>query len=136
MKKTLVVLALGFILTATAALADSVPAALPPEALLAQVFAPAHDAPLLQTPAPAALACGPYCDCPGCYTTASATGTGSTCANAQTALTSQLKQVANAFCGTLACQFTVTYTQGCTQINSTTWQVAGYGRHGCRDSTC
>ena len=134
MKKTLVVLALGFILTATAALADSVPAALPPEALLAQVFAPAHDAPLLQAPAPAALACGPYCDCPGCYTTASATGTSSTCANAQTALTSQLKQVANAFCGT--CQFTVTYTQGCTQINSTTWQVAGYGRHGCRDSTC
>lgn len=135
MKKTLVVLALGFVLTATAALAASAPAAPSPEALLAQVFAPAPDAPL-QTSPPAVLACGPYCDCPGCYTTVTATGTGSTCANAQTALTNQLKQVANAFCGTLACQFTVTYTQTCTQINATTWQVAGYGRHGCRDSTC
>ena len=132
MKKILVALALGLVLTA--ALAASAPAAPSPEALLAQVFAPAPDAPL-QTPAPPVLACGPYCDCPGCYTTVTATGTGSTCANAQTALTNQLKQVANAFCGT-ACQFTVTYTQACTQINPTTWQVTGYGRHGCRDSTC
>ncbi len=133
MKRTLGMLALGLVLTATAALTAPAPAASSPEALLAQVFAPAPDAPL-QTPAPV-LACGPYCDCPGCYTTVTATGTGSTCANAQTALTNQLKQVANAYCG-YACQFTVTYTQACTQINPTTWQVTGYGRYGCRDSTC
>lgn len=136
MKKSLGVLAFGFILTATAAFAGPMPDSFPPEALLAQVFAPAPDALPFQAPAPVASACGPYCDCPGCYTTATASGTGSTCTNAQTALTSQLKQVANAFCGTLACQFAVTYTQTCTQINATTWQVTGYGRHGCRDTTC
>lgn len=135
MKKTLVVLALGFVLAATAALAAPAPAAPSPEVLLSQIFESAPEAPPL-TPAPTALACGPYCDCPNCYTTVTASGTGSTCANAQTALTNQLKQVGNAFCGTLACQFTVIYTQACTQINATTWQVTGYGRHGCRDSTC
>jgi hypothetical protein len=130
MRKTLMVLALGLVLAASASFAAEAPPS--PEQLLAEVAAAAA----LQTPTPVALACGPYCDCPGCYTTVTATGTGSTCANAQTALTNQLKQVANASCGTAACQFTMTYTQACTQINGSTWQTTGYGRHGCRDNSC
>lgn len=134
MRKTLLVLALGILSTAAAAFAAPVPASPSPEALLAKVFAadPQAETPL----EPVSLACGPYCDCPGCYTTATASGTGSTCANAQSSLTTQLRDVANFFCGIGACQFTVIYTQTCTLIAPGTYQVTGYAKHGCRDSTC
>ena len=133
MKKILVALALGLVLTA--ALAASSPAAPSPEALLAQVFAPAPDAPL-QTPAPPVLACGPYCDCPGCYTTATVSGTGSSCTNAESSLNTQLRDLARGFCGTGGCQIVITYTQTCTLIAPGTYRVSGFARHGCRDSTC
>ena len=136
MRKTLVVSALGIVFAA-ASFAAPTPDSPSPEVLLAEIFAatPPAEAPLL-TPAPAAAACGPYCDCPGCYTTATASGTGSSCTNAISSLDSQLRDLARTFCGTMACQFTIVYTQTCTLIAPGTYQVVGYGRHGCRDSTC
>jgi hypothetical protein len=134
MQKTLVALTLGLALTASASFAEPAPAP-SPEVLLAQIFAvTGTDAPF-QAPAPVPQACGPYCDCPGCYTTATASGTGSSCTNAQSALTTQLRDLANSVCG-FACQLQITYTQTCTQIAPGTYQVTGYAKHGCRDSTC
>jgi hypothetical protein len=136
MRKTLGAFALGLVFTAAASFAEPAPVSPAPEVLLAGIFATAvqTEAPF-QAPAPVPLACGPYCDCPGCYTTATASGTGSSCTNAQSSLTAQLRDLANGVCG-VACQLTITYTQACTLIAPGTYQVAGYARHGCRDSTC
>lgn len=137
MRRTLVLLALGVVFSAAASFAAPAPASPSPDSLLAEIFAATAqpEAPQ-QTPARIAVACGPYCDCPGCYTTATASGTGSSCTNAQSSLDTQLRDLARATCGIGACQFTIVYTQTCTLIAPGTYQVAGYGKHGCRDSTC
>lgn len=127
MRKALVVLALGFVLAASAPVVAAELASPSPEALLAQVFAAAP----LETPIRLVDLPCTECDCPGCYTTATASGTGTTCTNAQNALRSQL--VASAFCSPV-CQFVVTYTQACTQVGAHSFQVSGYAKHGCRYS--
>lgn len=77
--------------------------------------------------------CGPYCDSPGSYSTPAATAIGSSCAIAQTNLTTQLKNYANSFCG--SCQLVVTTTVAC-HASGTGFSVSGYATYGCRDSTC
>ncbi len=136
MKKIVLVLALGLLVSAAASFAASAPADGSYEARLAEYWATTPLSAALETPAPISKACGAYCDSPGCYNTAIASAIGSTCAIAQTNLQTQLKGVANAFCGTLICQFVTTYTQACTLISPGTYQVKGFGTHGCRDSTC
>lgn len=137
MSKTLVVLVLAVVFTAASSFAAPSPGP-SPEILLAEIFAatPQPEEALLLTPAPVAKACGPYCDCPGCYTTATASGTGSSCTNAQSSLTTQLRDLATGFCGTGSCQLTIVYTENCTLIAPGTYRVSGYAKHGCRDSTC
>jgi hypothetical protein len=79
--------------------------------------------------------CGAYCDSPGGYTTPTATAIGSSCAIAQTNLTTQLKSYATSTCGGGSCQFVVTTTVAC-HASGSGFSVSGYGTHGCRDSTC
>ena len=87
-----------------------------------------------------AMACGPYCDTFSGGTTATEQGAGSSCAAAQTSLTSQLQDLARADCRTQTgfgiCNFVITYTQTCHQVNPTTYQVNGYATYNCRDTTC
>jgi hypothetical protein len=82
-----------------------------------------------------AIACGPYCDSPGGYTTPPATAIGTSCAIAQTNLQNQLKSYANSFCGTAGCQLVYNITTACHAVSGG-YSITGYATFGCRDSTC
>lgn len=86
------------------------------------------------SPSAQAIACGPYCDSPGGYTTPPATAIGTSCTIAQTNLTNQLKSYADSVCGK-ACQVVVHITTACHAVSGG-YSVTGYATHGCRDSTC
>ena len=75
------------------------------------------------------------------HTTITITGSGGTCADAQTYLSNQLKSIADNDCinfqtGSPSCQFQVTTTIACTQVSPGVWQVHGYAKYACRDYIC
>lgn len=90
-------------------------------------------------PAPV-LKCGPICFS-GVHTTATISGSGSSCTAAQTSLNSQLANIATGYCvntlGDLGtCTVVEHNTTACTLISAGTYQIQGYETYHCRDSTC
>lgn len=89
---------------------------------------------LSSRPASAAL-CTRFCDTSVVYQTAIVSGTGSDCTYAQSALTSQLQQLAGATCGSY-CNFNITTTKACFQLTTGEWRVKGYATYSCQDVYC
>lgn len=123
-------------LLAPAASAQTVPA---PDPALAAVFAGASlpQADLMPKPA---LKCGPICLSLH-FTTATISGSGSSCTAAQSSLSSQLQNIATGHCvNDLAflgsCNFMVHDTTSCTLIATGTYQFQGYATYNCRDTNC
>lgn len=107
----------------------------PSAELLARIFQ-VPDSPR----APQPLVCGWYCESIIDYTTATATGSGSSCTAAQSNLTSQVQSLANTTCmnntGMTYCNLQVFTTAACTEVSPGVFQVQGYARHRCRETTC
>ena len=72
-----------------------------------------------------------YCDTSSSFTTAIVSGTGSDCTYAQTALTSQLQQLARATCLGY-CNFNITTTKACFQLATGEYRIKGYATYSCR----
>ncbi len=90
-------------------------------------------------PAPV-LKCGPICFAP-VYTTATISGSGSSCTAAQTSLNSQLLSLTKGYCQNVegdisSCNVVVTNTTACTMISPGAYQIQGYAKHQCKDTTC
>ena len=90
-------------------------------------------------PAPV-LKCGPVCFAP-VYTTATISGSGSSCTAAQTSLNSQLQSIAAGYCQNVqgdigSCSLVVTNTTACTMISPGAYQIQGFAKHHCRDTNC
>ena len=90
-------------------------------------------------PAPV-LKCGPICFAP-VYTTATNSGSGSSCTAAQTSLNSQLQSLAKGYCQNVegdigSCNVVVTNTTACTMISPGAYQIQGYAKHQCKDTNC
>jgi hypothetical protein len=82
-------------------------------------------------PAHAFMCCDPY----GYYTTSTQTGTGSSCANAQSALASGLRSEELADCGTLrnlCIGSTVQYTDDCFDVSPGVLGASGYQYYECK----
>jgi len=78
------------------------------------------------------------CDPGGYYATSTQTGTGSSCANAQSALASGLRSEELADCGTLnqlCIGSTVQYTDDCFDVSPGVLGASGYQLYECK-STC
>ncbi len=108
-----------------------------PAALFAQ---PEIFTPMSSQPSQGGPLCGPVCFGPT-HTTATLSGSGSTCTGATSSLSSQLHSIAVAFCQNDAigvCNNTVTVniTVACTLIAPGTYKVQGYGTYRCFDTTC
>jgi hypothetical protein len=89
---------------------------------------------------PFAPTCGPYCATFEGGTTPTEQGSGSTCTNAQSSLTTQLRDIANSDCrnnqsGFNSCNLVITYTETCVLVGGA-WQVKGYATYNCRETTC
>ncbi|HSS48149.1 MAG TPA: hypothetical protein VLX28_04315 [Thermoanaerobaculia bacterium] len=85
-------------------------------------------------PVHAFMCCDPY----GYYTTSTQTGTGSSCANAQSALAAGLRSEELADCGTLTklcIGSTVQYTDDCFDVSPGVLGASGYQYYECK-STC
>jgi len=74
-----------------------------------------------------------FCDTSVTYTTAIVSGTGSDCTAAESAMTSQLQQLAGATCGAY-CNFAVTVTKHCFQLTTGEWRIRGYATYNCRNT--
>jgi hypothetical protein len=113
----------------------------PPDPALAAVFAAAS---LQQAPQSGFLPqpikkCGPICIPRPVYTTATISGSGSSCTAAESSLSSQLHGIALTKCQQLAigvCNFVETDTTSCTLIAPGTYQIQGYAKYQCSDTTC
>jgi len=106
---------------------------------MAEVFSAQSLPPSDLLPAPV-LKCGPICFA-GVHTTATISGSGSSCTAAQTSLNSQLANIATGYCvntlGDLGtCTVVEHNTTACTLIGTGTYQIQGYETYHCRDSTC
>jgi hypothetical protein len=89
----------------------------------------------------AAITCGNYCDTSIQETSATISGSGSSCTTAQSSLTSQLQSIARGQCqnyyGDISyCMLSVNTTVACTLIAPGTYQVQGYATYSCKDTTC
>lgn len=94
----------------------------------------------LSVPAQARPAtCGPFCDSTQ-YATENMAGSGSSCAAALSALTSQITAYANGQCrsitGFAACMIEVKHPAVCTMDTPGLYWQIGYGYYHCRDTTC
>jgi hypothetical protein len=103
--------------------------------------APAGALGALFTPAPTPKVCGPFCADYAGGTTLTEQGSGSSCANAEASLTSQLKNISSNDCaqnqtGFGSCNFVVTYTTACTNPAPGTYQRQGYATYNCKDTSC
>jgi hypothetical protein len=143
MKRALGMKVVSAVVLLVSVLATSASAQTPPVAadpVLADVFAgmslPQSD---LLTPKPI-LACGPHC-MQTQYTTATVSGSGSTCTNAQNSLNAQLQTLARNHClndlffqG--SCFVMIFNTTSCTSIGGGTYQIQGYATFHCQESNC
>jgi len=90
---------------------------------------------------PAAVTCGPYCATFEGGTTAVEQGSGTSCANAESNLASQLQTLARNDCinnisGMGACDLVITYTHSCFQQSPPAWAVQGYATYHCKETSC
>jgi hypothetical protein len=100
--------------------------------LLVVIAAALAMAALLPRPVHAYPCCDPY----GYYTTSTQTGTGSSCANAQSSLASALRSEEVADCGRFICiGSTVQYTDDCFDAGHGVLGSSGYQYYECR-SVC
>jgi hypothetical protein len=125
-------------LLAPAASAQTAPA---PALAMAEVFAGASLVPQDDLMPKPVLKCGPICLGSLHFTTATISGSGSSCTAAQTSLNSQLQNIATGHCvNDLAflgsCNFVVHNTTSCTLIATGTYQIQGYATYSCRDTNC
>jgi hypothetical protein len=85
------------------------------------------------SPRPLLALCS-FCDTSVTNTTAIVSGTGSDCTAAQSAMTSQLQQLAGATCGALYCNFAIKVTKQCFQLTTGEWRIRGYATYSCRNT--
>jgi hypothetical protein len=128
---------LGFALVSGAS-AQAVPAT--PEPALAAVFAGASlpQTDLVPKPTPQ---CGMTCLPRIHHTTPTISGSGASCAAAQSSLNSQLKSIASNNCVNNlffdgVCNFVVTDTTSCTFLGGGTYQIQGYATYSCSVINC
>ncbi|HKI04034.1 MAG TPA: hypothetical protein VKK31_18790 [Thermoanaerobaculia bacterium] len=121
---------------ATGASAQTLPMAPSAEKVCAETALPPSD---LLLPQPT-LTCGPYC-MPTQRTTATISGSGSNCTNAQNSLNSQLQSIAQnrcvndlVFLG--SCSVVIHNTTSCTLIAAGTYQIQGYATFHCKETNC
>jgi hypothetical protein len=89
----------------------------------------------------AALTCGPYCATFEGGTTPIEQGSGTSCANAESNLASQLQTLARNDCinnisGLGDCDLVITYTKSCFQQSPTAWAVQGDATYHCKETSC
>ena len=86
------------------------------------------------------LTCGPHC-MQTQYTTATISGSGSNCTNAQNSLNSQLQSIAQSRCVNDlvfqgSCSVVIINTTACTLIGAGTYQIQGYATFHCKETNC
>jgi hypothetical protein len=86
------------------------------------------------------LTCGPHC-MPTQRTTATVSGSGSNCTNAQNSLNSQLQSIAQDRCVNEllflgSCSVVINNTTACTLIGAGTYQIQGYATFHCKETNC
>jgi hypothetical protein len=94
----------------------------------------------LFTPKPVPM-CNSFCDTSFQFTTTTISGSGGTCTDAQTNLSSQLVSLADSGCFNHgypghSCDLGVTTTVACTEISPGVFQVQGYATYNCKDNNC
>jgi hypothetical protein len=139
-KRMIVALVFAIVLLASAlgAYAQTVAPA-PVDPALAAVFAASSKWPM--SGIQKSTTCGWFCDTTIHGTTATISGSGSSCTNAQSSLTSQLQTIAFGQCRNVwgdpnDCNLVVHITTACTLVSPGTYQVQGYATYSCKDTSC